>query len=149
VTGPALPRARRRERRIRWGVRLGLVLLRALAATWRVREVNGDVVRTLRSRKQPFILAFWHGRMLPLLWHHRGQGIAILISEHGDGEIIARVAQAVGLRTIRGSSSRGAERALLGLIREAAAGSEIAITPDGPRGPAESFATGAAVVAQR
>ncbi len=142
-------RARRRARRIRWGVRLGLVLLRALAVTWRLREVNGGVLRALRARKQPVILAFWHGRMLPLLWHHRGQRVAILISEHGDGEIIARVAEALGYLTVRGSSSRGAERALLGMIRTVKEGTDVAITPDGPRGPAESFAPGAAIIAHR
>ena len=142
-------RARRKARRIKWAVRAGLVALRALASTWRIKEVNGDVIRRLRGRHQPFILAFWHGRMLPLLWHHRGQGINILVSEHGDGEIIARVAEALGCRTIRGSTSRGAEWALLRLIRAVRDGGEIAITPDGPRGPAESFASGALVVAQR
>ena len=142
-------RARSRTRRIQWSVRAGLVAFRALASTWRINELNGDVIRRLRATHQPFILAFWHGRMLPLLWHHRGQGINILVSEHGDGEIIARVAEALGCRTIRGSTSRGAGRALLGLIRKAREGGEIAITPDGPRGPAESFATGALVVAQR
>jgi lysophospholipid acyltransferase (LPLAT)-like uncharacterized protein len=55
--------------------------------------------------------------MLPLLYHHRDQGVAILISEHSDGEIIARIAASFGFRTIRGSTSRGAARALLGLAR--------------------------------
>jgi lysophospholipid acyltransferase (LPLAT)-like uncharacterized protein len=87
--------------------------------------------------------------MLPLLWQHRSHGVAILISEHGDGEIIARVAEALGYRSVRGSSSRGAERALLGMIREVKEGSEVAITPDGPRGPAQHFAPGAAIIAQR
>ncbi|MGI9078236.1 MAG: lysophospholipid acyltransferase family protein [Gemmatimonadaceae bacterium] len=142
-------RARSKAQRIAWSVRAGLLALRALASTWRINEVNGGVIRELRAARQPFILAFWHGRMLPLLWHHRGQGINILVSEHGDGEIIARIAEALGCRTIRGSTSRGAERALLGLIRTVRDGGEVAITPDGPRGPAESFAPGALVVAQR
>jgi len=142
-------RSRRKARRIAWSVRAGLVAFRALASTWRITEVNGAVIQRLRAAHQPFILAFWHGRMLPLLWHHRGQGIYVLISEHGDGEIIARVAESLGCRTVRGSTTRGAERALLGLIRTVREGGEIAITPDGPRGPAGSFASGALVVAQR
>jgi lysophospholipid acyltransferase (LPLAT)-like uncharacterized protein len=87
--------------------------------------------------------------MLPLLWQHRGQGVAILISEHGDGEIIARTALSLGFQTIRGSTSRGASRALIGLIRHLEGGGEVAITPDGPRGPRGEFAPGAAVAAQR
>ena len=142
-------RARRRARRVRWAARLGLLAVRALARTWRVDERNGGVLRELRARKQPVIFAFWHGRMLPLLWHHRGQGAAILVSEHGDGEIIARVAEALGYRTVRGSTTRGSERALLRLIRTVQGGTDIAVTPDGPRGPAETFAAGALVVAQR
>jgi lysophospholipid acyltransferase (LPLAT)-like uncharacterized protein len=87
--------------------------------------------------------------MLPLMYHHRDQGVAILISEHSDGEIIARIAASLGYRPIRGSTSRGAARALLGLGRVLTDGGLLAITPDGPRGPAKSYAPGAAVVAHR
>jgi hypothetical protein len=55
----------------------------------------------------------------------------------------------MGYRTIRGSSRRGAERALLALAREVEGGAHVAVTPDGPRGPAESFAPGALIAAQR
>jgi lysophospholipid acyltransferase (LPLAT)-like uncharacterized protein len=140
---------RRRDRRIRWTARIGLALVRLLAATWRYRVDNREVVASRRTSNQPIIFVFWHGRMLPLLWYHRHEGIAILISQHGDGEIIARVAEALGYHTVRGSTRHGAGRALLDLIRTVREGREVAITPDGPLGPAESFATGAAVVAQR
>lgn len=139
----------RHARRVRWAVRIGLLLVRALAPTWRLTERNARVVRELRARGQPIIFAFWHGRMLPLLWHHRREGVAILVSEHADGEIIARIAEALGYRTVRGSTTRGSERALLRLIRVVQGGAEVAVTPDGPRGPAERFAAGALVVAQR
>ena len=56
---------------------------------------------------------------------------------------------AMGWRTVRGSTTRGASRALLGMTREAEAGHAVAFTPDGPRGPARRFAPGALVVAQR
>ena len=136
-------------RRLRWTVRVAVYLIRALASTWRYHVINGEVVAALRQQRTPMILALWHGQMLVPLWHHRGEGIAILISEHRDGEIIARVAESLRLRTVRGSTSRGAGRALVGLVRELASGHDIAITPDGPRGPAESFAPGALVAAQR
>jgi lysophospholipid acyltransferase (LPLAT)-like uncharacterized protein len=94
------------------------------------------------------IFTLWHGEMLPLLWHHRHEGITVLISEHGDGEIIARVAESLGFRTVRGSTSRRADRALIGMSRVVESGIDVAFTPDGPRGPAESFAPGALIVAQ-
>ena len=130
-------------------VAVGTFILRMLAMTWRLRITNAEAYRALRARHQPFIFAFWHGQMLPLLWVHRGEGVPVVISAHRDGEIVARIAERLGHRTIRGSSSRGAARALLGIVRELEGGTEIAVTPDGPRGPARKFASGALVAAQR
>jgi lysophospholipid acyltransferase (LPLAT)-like uncharacterized protein len=142
--------SRARERRMRWLVRLGVPIVRLLGRTWRIRILNRTaVVDHLRKTHQPLIFALWHGDMLPLLYVHRGEGVAVLISEHRDGELIARVAESLGFRTVRGSTSRGASRALVGLVRELSAGHDVAITPDGPRGPARSFAPGALIAAQR
>ncbi|HET7552929.1 MAG TPA: lysophospholipid acyltransferase family protein [Gemmatimonadaceae bacterium] len=142
-------RLRKKERRIARIVRLGLPFLRLLASTWRIREVNRAPSQRLRDGGKPVIFTLWHGEMLALLWNHRGEGITVLISEHGDGEIIARVAEALGFRTVRGSTSRGAGRALLGMSRTVQGGGDVAFTPDGPRGPARKFAPGALIVAQR
>jgi hypothetical protein len=140
---------RRRDWKLSITVRLGALVIRALASTWRYRITNADAIRGLRAHQQPFIFAFWHGTMLPLVWLHRGEGVAVVISEHRDGEIIARIVEQFGFRTIRGSTTRGAARALLGIVRELENGSEVAVTPDGPRGPARKFASGALVAAQR
>lgn len=140
---------RAREWTQRLLIALGSSLLRTLAVTWRFRVLNDQPLRELRAQRRPFIFAFWHGQMLPLLWLHRGEGVAVVISEHHDGELIARVAEGLGFRTIRGSSTRGAARALLGVVRELENGGEVAMTPDGPRGPAHRFASGALVAAQR
>jgi lysophospholipid acyltransferase (LPLAT)-like uncharacterized protein len=148
VTDPD-SRRRKKERRIRWTARLGIPLLRMLGATWRIREVNRGPAQGIRDSGRPTIMVLWHGELLPLLWHHRGEGIAVLISEHGDGEIVARVAEALGFATVRGSTSRGAGRALLGMIRAVQSGTDVGFTPDGPRGPARRFAPGALIVAQR
>jgi lysophospholipid acyltransferase (LPLAT)-like uncharacterized protein len=134
---------------VTWQVRLGGAVLRVLAMTWRMRTLDGEIVRTLRAAKQPFIFTIWHGQMLPGLWQHRNEGVAVLISEHRDGEIIAGIASGLGFRTVRGSTYRGADRALVGLVRELRAGHDVAVTPDGPRGPAGHFAPGALVAAQR
>jgi lysophospholipid acyltransferase (LPLAT)-like uncharacterized protein len=139
----------RAQRRITRLAGAGGWLLRVLGWTWRIRVTHDDGLRELRAAGRPFIFALWHGHLLPLLYHHRGQGVVILISEHGDGEIIARIAHGLGYQTVRGSTSRGAARALLALTRELEQGRSLAITPDGPRGPAKSIAPGLLVVAQR
>lgn len=142
-------RRRRDERRIRWVLRLGGPLIRLLASTWRVREVNDAPWRALRARGQAFIFTLWHGHLLAQTWTRRGEGITVMISEHRDGEIIARLVESWGYRTVRGSTSRGAGRALLGMVRELEAGKEFAITPDGPRGPAGSVQPGVLLASQR
>ena len=136
-----------------WGSHATLLLgrsaLQALARTWRFHVVNGEVITNLRAAKQPFIFSLWHGHLLPLLWYHRGEGVSVLISEHRDGELVARAATSLGFALIRGSTTRGADRALISIVRELQAGREVAITPDGPRGPARKFAPGALIAAQR
>lgn len=139
-----------RARRNVLASRLGGVLLRMLARTWRIRFVNREPVTAMRRAGQPYILALWHGELLPLLWTNRRQEITVLISEHGDGEIVARVALSLGYHTVRGSTSRGGGRALLGMSRAIEEDRRVgAFTPDGPRGPAHTFAPGALIVAQR
>lgn len=133
----------------RIGVALGGVALRALANTWRYRIIGGEKVERLRAHRSPFIFSLWHGQLLPLIWYHRDEHVAIVVSEHRDGELIARVATSIGYRLIRGSTTRGGERALLAIVKELRAGAEVAVTPDGPKGPARSYAPGALVAAQR
>lgn len=146
---PADPADDAGQRKLRLTVWLGTMLLRLLAATWRVRFVNAEVVGDLRARQRSFMYVLWHGQLLPLLWTHRGRDIAVIVSEHRDGELIARVAHAIGFRTVRGSTSRGAARALLGACRVVDAGTDLAVTVDGPRGPAGTVAPGALVISQR
>ena len=137
------------ERRVRWIVRLGGPLVRLLASTWRFEEMNAAPWRALRTDGKPFIFALWHGHLLAQTWLRRREGITVMISEHRDGEIIARLVESWGYRTVRGSTSRGAGRALLGMVRELQSGKEFAITPDGPRGPAGEAAPGVLLASQR
>ena len=127
----------------------GRVFLHLLGRTWRFRVLYPERLAGLRAQRVPFIFSLWHGQLLPLLWHHRGEGVAVLISEHRDGELVARAAKSLGYDLIRGSTTRGAERALISMVRRLQKGGEIAITPDGPRGPAKKFAPGALIAAQR
>jgi lysophospholipid acyltransferase (LPLAT)-like uncharacterized protein len=125
------------------------MILRTLASTWRVRFLNPRVISDVHASGERVIYVLWHGSLLPLLWSHRRRDIAVIVSEHSDGEIIARIALALGFRTVRGSTSRGAARALLGACREVESGHDLAVTVDGPRGPAGTVAPGAPVIAQR
>jgi lysophospholipid acyltransferase (LPLAT)-like uncharacterized protein len=138
-----------RDRRVAWGSRFGVVVLRTLASTWRVQFLNPHVISDVHRSGARVIYVLWHGSLLPLLWSHRDRDIAVMISEHSDGEIIARIAKALGFRTVRGSTSRGAARALLGACREIESGHDLAVTVDGPRGPAGTVAPGSPVIAQR
>lgn len=144
-----MPGEDREKRRIARLARAGAWLVRLLGSTWRVRVSNDDVVRRLRAAKQPILFSLWHGQMLPLLYQHRDERVVVMISEHADGELVAQVATRLGFRTVRGSTSRGAARALLEASRVVRDGNDLAITPDGPRGPAKSIAPGVAVLAQR
>ena len=135
--------------RTRWTARVGAWIVWLLARTWRVRYVNRAELDEARRAGTPVIYAIWHGELLPALWSHRGRSISVLISEHRDGEIIARVAHFLGFRTVRGSTTRGANRALIGLVRELQAGYSVAITPDGPKGPYHTFAPGTLLISQR
>ncbi len=127
----------------------GRGFLNLLGRTWRFRVVNGAAIDGLRAANVGFVFSLWHGQLLPLLWYHRDEGVLVVISEHRDGELVARAATSLGFGLIRGSTTRGAERALIEMGRELKAGHEVAITPDGPRGPARKFAPGALVAAQR
>lgn len=136
-------------RRARWLSLLGAWVIRLLGVTWRIRLVGVGAVDALRHEGQPVALLLWHGQLLPLLYVVRFQSVAALVSTHRDGELIAQTARRLGCKLIRGSSSRGADRALMGLVRTLREGFTVAVTPDGPRGPNRSFAPGALVAAHR
>jgi lysophospholipid acyltransferase (LPLAT)-like uncharacterized protein len=128
---------------------MGGFLLRLLGMTWRVRRVGHQPFDDMLARHEPFIIAFWHGEIVPVSWVHRHRDLAPLISTHADGEIIARIVQGLGYRTVRGSTSRGGVRALLETAQLVSSGVTVGFTPDGPRGPRHVFAPGALIVAQR
>jgi lysophospholipid acyltransferase (LPLAT)-like uncharacterized protein len=103
--------------------------------------------RVEREGRQP-VMAFWHGRILAATYYFRNRGIVVMTSENFDGEWIARVIERFGYGTARGSTSRGARRALLQLKRQMEAGKAAGFTLDGPRGPACSAQPGAVWLAK-
>jgi lysophospholipid acyltransferase (LPLAT)-like uncharacterized protein len=120
--------------------------IRLLAATWRF-EVRND--ERWRAARRPQVFILWHETLLPLLWLHRNQGVAIVVSEARDGQYLSDLATALGYGAVRGSSSRGGARALLGAVRQLQAGRSVAFTPDGPRGPRREIKPGFVAAAQR
>jgi lysophospholipid acyltransferase (LPLAT)-like uncharacterized protein len=122
---------------------LGYPLINALGHTlrWRVEGLQHlDSIRA--SGRQP-VMAFWHGRILPATFYFRRRGIVVITSENFDGEWIARIIERFGYGTARGSTSRGARKAMLQLVRNMKAGRAAGFTLDGPRGPARVAQAGA------
>jgi lysophospholipid acyltransferase (LPLAT)-like uncharacterized protein len=124
-----------------WVIRLYFPLVRC------VREEDENYLQ-FRRKGEPFIFVFWHGQLLPMVYHHRRQGFTVLVSDHKDGEYIARVIHRHGFETARGSSTRGGVKGLKAIVRAGKKGRNLAFTPDGPRGPRHDFKWGALVAAQ-
>ena len=125
----------------------GAVLVRLLGSSWRIDRAGLD--RWRGDEGEGCIFAFWHARLLPLVYTHRGRGIAVLVSRHHAGELIARILGSLGNVTARGSSTRGAEEGVLEMLRHAEGGRCLAVTPDGPRGPARVVKPGLVYLASR
>jgi lysophospholipid acyltransferase (LPLAT)-like uncharacterized protein len=114
---------------------IGAALVWAIAATIRPETSGHEEVDTLYRSGANIILAFWHSQQLMIPAGYRGTGAHVLISQHGDGEIIARIIARFGHQAVRGSSSRGGAGALRTLIKLGRAGQDLVVTPDGPKGP--------------
>lgn len=128
---------------------LAALYIRFVHLSGRWETAGGDIPKAFWDRGEPFILCFWHGRilMMPYCWR-RAVPIHMLISRHRDGKIIARTVAHFGIATVAGSSSRGGGAALRALVRELRQGNCIGITPDGPRGPRMRASLGVAQVAR-
>lgn len=135
----------------RWLIAIGFRLLRLWTRTLRfeLEDRAGFVDKPVDER---VIGALWHNRLM-LLPHIAGHYVparpaVALISASRDGDLLADVVQRFGVEVVRGSSSRkgaGAIRQLADMIR---AGRDVAITPDGPRGPAYELGPGLVLLAQ-
>jgi len=83
----------------------------------------------------PVIYPFWHRCLIPACFLWRNKQIAVLTSTSFDGEYIARILQRFGYTPVRGSSTRGGVRGLLGMQQKLGSGHSVAFTIDGPKGP--------------
>jgi lysophospholipid acyltransferase (LPLAT)-like uncharacterized protein len=151
-----MKRPREWLRRFARSDRLRLVLcysihlyIRFVYWTGRWSVEGAEYPRQLRAAGRPFILAFWHGRlmMIPMAWQ-RLAPIHMLISSHRDGQIIANAVAYFGVQTATGSTRRGGTGALRTMVKALAAGDCVGITPDGPAGPAMVASAGIINVAR-
>jgi hypothetical protein len=115
-----------------WLITAILVLLRL---TTRPRLVNDAGLYARWQAGERFIIAFWHEQLVLMPCFGHWPRVAILISQHRDGDLIARAVRPLGIEAVRGSSTRGGAAALRRMLRVYREGASLAWTPDGPRGP--------------
>ena len=129
--------------------------IRAVDASlrWSVADPTGAVQQ---SADGPVIFAIWHNRLsLSLRIYQRffiparpGRRLAAMVSASRDGGLLARILELFEVQPVRGSSSRRGHQALLEMVTWAEQGFDLAITPDGPRGPRYEVQDGVIAVAQ-
>ncbi len=168
VSDPAPPTGRSRRARKsglvvphepRWFQRVGawlvFALVRLVSATLRYRW-RDDSGHFVRQPVEPAIYAIWHNRLALCMQAYEGfvkrrragARLAALVSASKDGGFLAAVLECFGVEPVRGSSSRRGPQALLELTTWAERGYDLAITPDGPRGPRYVVQEGAIYLAQ-
>ena len=132
---------------------LGAAILKTLFLTLRLRVEDRSGLLEGRL-KGSVILCFWHNRILGItfgytrIYPSQRTGVTVLTSPSKDGEILARLVGAFRMGAVRGSSSRRGFQAQRELVRHVEDGRDIAITPDGPRGPKYSLGPGVIHLAQ-
>jgi lysophospholipid acyltransferase (LPLAT)-like uncharacterized protein len=150
-TADATPGARRFTLRQRIVLRLIIA-----AGYWFIRLI-GPTLRVCVSREEgaqetvdqrPVIACFWHAGIIPATYICRHFGIRVMSSNSYDGEYMGRIIHKFGFVAVKGSSSRHAVRALLGLRRALEAGWTVAFSLDGPRGPRHEVKPGPVALAR-
>lgn len=128
---------------------LGAMYIRLVWLTSRWEIENVSVPQAFWRDNKPFVITFWHGHLLMMnqCWD-MSKPIHMLISQHRDGRIVARVIGHLGIQSIAGSSSRGGASAVRQMVKTLKAGEYVGITPDGPRGPRMRTTEGVVQVAR-
>ncbi len=145
-----LRRLRRSRAALATGAWIGAAGVWLLHRSLRLRVVGREWAEAFHAREgRPLIFAFWHGRLLIMPFFWPGAPITTLVSRHADGEVISRIVRRFGIRSVRGSTSRGAHVGLRAMLLAYQEGSHLAIAPDGPRGPRERVQLGVIALARR
>jgi hypothetical protein len=106
-----------------------------LSKTLRLRIFAAEELFARWARGERVIVAFWHNRLLMMPLVASDQPICVIVSAHRDGEIAVRALRRWNIHAVRGSTTRGGARGLLQLIRAHRDGFNLAVVPDGPKGP--------------
>lgn len=145
--------------RARWNQRLAAAMIygfiRGVGATIRF-EMHDDSGVLAGPPGQRLIFSIWHNRLaLSLVMYRRyilrrapGRRLAAMVSASRDGGLLARVLEHFGVEPVRGSSSRRGPQALREMVTWGEQAFDLAITPDGPRGPCYSVQDGVISAAQ-
>jgi lysophospholipid acyltransferase (LPLAT)-like uncharacterized protein len=128
--------------------RVAAGVIRALTATLRFEDILEPGAQTAFDHPRPILFVFWHRALLVCAGRFRKQGIAILISQSFDGELIARTIARLGFVAARGSSTRGGVAGLMAMQQAFAEGRLVGIPADGPLGPKYVAKPGAVQLAQ-
>ena len=127
---------------------IGYLAVLLIGRTLRFEVYGWENWEAARKIGKGLIYTFWHREIFPATWFWRRRGIVVMTSQNFDGEYIARIIQRHGYGAARGSSSRGASRALVEMIRCLRQGLDTAFTIDGPRGPRFVAKPGAVLLAK-
>jgi len=128
---------------------IGWLYISLVAKTCQYLIQGEEVVAELKKDGRPVILACWHGGLIPPMYYLRHQRIHVLSSTHRDSEYLAWILEKFGWCLVKGSSGKGGTRALIEMIRKLKEGNTIAMTPDGPTGPARKLKPGVIYLAQK
>ncbi len=127
----------------------GKLLIDLLFLFSRVHIIGYEAVAD-RIRSRRFIFAFWHSRILLLCHRYKNLNASIMVSNSGDGEIIAQVLQRHGHKTVRGSTGKRGMRALIQQIEDMRTHTRPGVViPDGPQGPRHKVQRGVILLAQK
>ena len=107
--------------------------IKILARTMRFEEVHPEIQQRFLKKGIPAIGAFWHGRLLMMPIAYKGKDLSFLVSSHRDGQVVGKALRRFGFHAILGSTTRKGFSGFKQMVK--AHGSDIAIVPDGPRGP--------------
>lgn len=127
---------------------LAYILIYLLAKTLRFRVIGRAQLDQYHG-KEGFIMSCWHGQQLTGFFFFKNCGYYILSSLSRDGDYSSSIMRRFGWQIIRGSSSRGAVRGLIELLRVLKKGAGLALTPDGPKGPIYHIEPGGLYLAQK
>ncbi len=138
----------KRQLQAKFAVTIGFRLIALLGMSIRYRVIGREQLEQFAG-KNGFIINSWHGQQMMGFYFFRGCGYYILSSLSRDGDYSSSIMRRFGWNIVRGSSSKGAVRGLIELMRVLRKGAGIALTPDGPRGPIYHIEPGGIYLAQK